>query len=349
MKKLVLSLATACCLLAPALAQAAVDNTTYATLLGINSYGNTTYNSAAPVILTGVVINNPFDMLDGSAKWQTYIQSLNPSTDNGGVALYLGKYHPRTGAELYAGDFDGTYDGDAWDSEIYRLMYSDADGLALSYGDVIQVTANAPGMFFNGKYNINEQHNALTSKDFTISVISRGTTPTAAGISLADLKNADGSFIFDSSRSTGCEKYQATLVHLKGLKLLSTTEQWASALTSNDYSVTVQQIVDGTSYTFDMILGLNDSLNLTTSQLLAMQETGFDLTAILDQEDTGTTITDESSEDFGKTYYTGGYRLWLTSAENGGLTVVPEPGTLALCLMGGLTALLVGRRRRSAD
>ncbi|MEN6559078.1 MAG: PEP-CTERM sorting domain-containing protein, partial [Thermoguttaceae bacterium] len=70
---------------------------------------------------------------------------------------------------------------------------------------------------------------------------------------------------------------------------------------------------------------------------LALMETkGFDLTAVLDQEDTSSP-------------YTGGYRLWLTSTENGGLTVVPEPSTLALSLAGGLAALLfVWRRRRSA-
>jgi hypothetical protein len=188
----------------------------------------------------------------------------------------------------------------------------------LQYGDVVLVQANAPGLFYAGKLNVNEQHSTDPAKDFSITILQRGTTPTAAQIALSDLKNASDDFLFDATRATGCERYQGGLVHLDGLTLVDPAD-WGLGKT-----VTVRQGV----LTFPMQLGLDPALALVDAA--ALNATPFSATAILDQED-------------GSSPYTGGYSLWLTSAS--GLMVVPEPGSLISLTLAALTASLIWRRR----
>ncbi|MEN6407578.1 MAG: PEP-CTERM sorting domain-containing protein [Thermoguttaceae bacterium] len=303
MKKLVLSLAATCCILAPSLAQAV----TYRQLEAVNSNGSSAYSGiTGSITLTGVVLNDPTEMSTSSDYWQLFIQSLDP-TDHGGVVLWDGYMN-------YLGD--GSYGVDA-----------SLTSLTLNYGDVVTVTAYATDDRC-GKCNLTDNHGASTI--FTVTkTTDHYDTVSSETITLADLKNTDDTFQFDSSRNSGCEYYQSTLVSLKGLTLAD------ASLWGKDQTVTVKQKINGVDYTFDLLLGSNDSLNLSADTLSLMETKGFDLTAILDQEDTSSP-------------YTGGYRLWLTSTENGALTVVPEPGALALCLAGGLATMLVWRRRRSA-
>ncbi len=321
-KKFFLSITATCCFIAPSLTHAA-GATTFSEFLAIDGEGNSAYSGEAPVVLTGVVINNPYDMLDGTTQWQVFIQSLNLS-DYGGAALYMGKIRPWNGTTIY--------EEGPWADELERLMYSGTDGLALGYGDVITVTANAPGQFYNGKYNINEKHSSATANDFTITVLQRGTMPKAADITLAALKDDNDDFIFDSTRGSGCEQYQGTLVHLGGLTLENASE-WTAAIASNYdeedglLSATVLQTIGDKNYSFEMVLGLDDALADVDASLLTT--TPFSVTAILDQESSN---------------YKSGYRLWLTDAD---LLTIPEPGTLAM-LAAGLVSLLayVWRRRK---
>ncbi len=71
-----------------------------------------------PVEMIGVVINNPWQMLnyetDASPQWQVFFQAVDPN-DFGGTAMYMRRYHPMTGADLFAGT--------QWNEEMQRLNY----------------------------------------------------------------------------------------------------------------------------------------------------------------------------------------------------------------------------------
>lgn len=345
MKSVVLHLSTvAVCFIflsSPATAYTPVTHSEYQV---VNDDGTAAWPASGlpyPIQLVGVVINNPEDMSDytdyspDSVWWQTYIQALPAGVygdqtvaagDYGGTALYMRVNKPwDPGAPSYSET--------EWAAEMDRLNYpidystGSQVTTPLRYGDVILVQANAPGLFFRGKYNVNEQHDVDPSKDFYITILQRDTTPTVASpddFTLADLKDASDNFIFNKDRLAGCEHYQASLVHLDGLLLVDAVN-WAL-----DGTVTVKQTVEEIERTFPMKLGLDDNLVLINA--VALETTPFSVTAILDQEDK------DSSDGF-----KGGYRLWLTSAA--GLTVVPEPGSLMLLAAGGLAAMLLWRRR----
>ena len=294
----------------------------------VTSIGASAWTGTGTVVMTGVVINDSSDMLDyGSAspQWQVYFQAVDAS-DFGGTAMYLRRYHPGSGADLFPDA--STPD---WTGEMTRLNYpvysvtGEAVTEPLRRGDLIQVTANAPGMFYNGKKNVNTMHKGPASSYesgesyadflFSIVILQRDVELTASEIDLSVLKDVNNDFVFDSTRATGCEHYQGSLVHLENL-LLDDPGNWAL-----DGTVTVSQ----GGLTFPMKLGIDADLLSIDSNLLAT--TPFGVTAILDQE----------SSDL-----MAGYRLWLTNA--GDLTVVPEPGTVLLVLA-GMLALLPLRRR----
>ena len=320
--------------------QVAADTYTYtkhSDYQAVNALGAGTWpgegNELYYVALVGVVINNPEDMHDYTdysvptdVWWQTFIQAQTlpesiyggytiSSDDFGGTALYMRSTNPKSGAVLY--ELNGEEGG--W---IDELDGRDGDGMltnaaTLQYGDIVVVEAKAPGMFYCGKYNINEKHDNDPAMDFTVTVVGH-TDPVAETITLAALKDEYDDFIFDSSRGTGCEHYQGSLVHLDNLLLLD-ADGWGL-----DGSVTVMQ----GNLTFELQLGIDTDLLSIDAE--SLETTEFSITAILDQE------TDRSGP------FDVGYRLWLTSASK--LTPVPEPGTLAL-LAAGLAAMLFWRRR----
>lgn len=295
----------------------------HSVIQAVNDDGTSAWNPVAGAVVRGIVINNPGDMLDyrnaaADPAWQIFIQAYDPDhdpvgKDYGGTALYMRREKPSWmgGGSLYTPD--------QWQQEMDRLNYPAGSGTPiLQRGDWIEVTAGAPGLFYGGKFNINEQHSAALGKDFNITILGRNLPLEASSISLSDIKDASDSFIFDSTRQSGAEHYQGSLVRLEGLTLVD-PDKWA-----RDGTVTVRQ----GDLTMPLKLGLDD--NLLSVNLDAMKKYGFSLTAIMDQEDSTSP-------------YTGGYRLWLTNAAD--LDVVPEPGTLILTLMGGLSSLALVRNR----
>jgi len=304
-------------------------------------------NGNTPLQLVGVVINNPVDMLDYSLsstspngpQWQTYIQAL-PGGTYGGQAVSDGDFG---GAALYMmkNGYNSAYDEAGWESEMTRInnpyMSDGVTQVSLTTGDVISVQANAPGMYYKGKFNINEKHWAESAYDFTITVLQRGYTPTASEISLANLKDTSDKFIFDNEktydqtisgtdyytvdRSYGCEHYQGSLVSLHNLQLANPAATWAD----NTTVAVQQQCDDGITRTFNLYLGMGKGLSDSSpgSSL-------FDVTAILDQE--------------GSTSGTDGYRLWLTSTDN--ISVVPEPGAFTLLVIGLVSLAAYAWRKR---
>jgi hypothetical protein len=305
---------------------------TNAQLQAVNSDGSNAWPVGVqpyPVSLIGVVINNPADMLDYSntaaaPQWQVFMEALPGGTyggqtvaagDFGGTALYMMKTVPWDPTQAYTDA--------AWTSEMTRLNYPLYNGTVattpLQYGDVIMVQANAPGLFYDGKFNINTQHTVDPANDFNITILQRGTTPAVASITLSNLETAGNNSIFDQSRATGCEHYQGSLVHLNNLTLVDPAD-WVVGGT-----VTVKQ----GSLTFPMQLGLDSALSSINPY--ALQSTPFGVTALVDQE-------------CANSPYTSGYSLWLTNAS--GLTTVPEPGSLALLIWAaaGITFLIHRRR-----
>jgi hypothetical protein len=270
-------------------------------------------------------------------QWQVFVEAVPGGTyggqtvaagDFGGSALYMIKsfqwsYPP------------AVYTDSAWTSEMNRLddpLYNGTPvSTPLRYGDVVMVQANAPGMFYNGKFNINEQHSTDPANDFSITILQRGVTPSVADITLAALKDTNSNFIFDATRATGCEHYQGGLVHLDNLTLVDPA----------DWTLGGTVTVKSGNLTFPMQIGLDSALSSIDPS--ALQTTPFSVTAILDQEDEGGTVGSGSLRTADG--YTGNYSLWLTSAS--ALTTVPEPGSLTLLAAAAVIGLLAhGARRR---
>ncbi len=94
----------------------------------------------------------PWDMLNygnSAAQWQVYIQAT-ADDDFGGTALYMRKLIPWND--------DQNYSDAEWAAEMQRINYPDGTSQPFQRGDLIRVDARAPGLFYNGKYNVNEQH-----------------------------------------------------------------------------------------------------------------------------------------------------------------------------------------------
>lgn len=315
-----------CCLLVTSSASAV--NTTFSELEAVDTDGLSTFSaSVLPITMTGVVINNPSDMSTGAYWWQAFVQAL-PEGTYGGHYVAGGDYG---GSAVYMHRYGKGYTNEQWDAEKDRVNYptfnSSPTTTALKYGDIVTIEAKAPGMEHNGKFNINDKHLTGEAYQFDFTVLQRDTTPTYTTIDLGNLKDSNDQFLFSTDRllEDNCEHYQGSLVHLDNLVLDSGT--WAP-----DGTVVVKQQGQG-NRTFDLKLGVgSDGFGLFTDLIESQAQSGpFSITAILDQEDPGTTIG-------GLTSYMDGYRLWLTNAS--GFSPVPEPNMLAL-LAAGLIGLLI--------
>jgi len=179
----------------------------------VDGSGAGTYSVSGKVILEGIVLNKPGDMVDPTAdyqqiptdmggEWQIFIQGQGE--DHAGTAVYMGQNY-----ELLSWiDIGGSYDDVNWISEMERL-----NSEQFSPGDLVCVTGYY--LFYKGKTNVNERHSNVDSNDFTIEVLEHGVgLPRPEVVELGELKDGDDEFIFDSSRQSGCEHYQGMLVRI---------------------------------------------------------------------------------------------------------------------------------------
>jgi len=311
----------------PLWANAAVA-VTHSELQAVDSSGagtNPYVGTMTQVVLEGVVLNNPADMLDTSAgapggmggQWQIFVQGLGD--DLAGTALWMGQnYGTLPGKDPIL----DSYSDSAWLAEMDRL--NDLAGHVLQMGDIIRITGYA--MFRGGKTMINERHSIAPAMDFSIEYLGQ-TLPalSATPVSLASLQadvlceGYDAAYpMFDASRDSGAEKYQGVLVRLEGVSL-------AGGVWGKDGVITV---TDG-EYTLPVRLGVSDDFLLPC---LLDSENGFDVIGILNQENSNK----------------GGYQLWVMGYDGSASTlgIVPEPTTIAAFFASALVLVRSRCKRR---
>jgi hypothetical protein len=215
-------------------------------------------------------------------QWQIYIQATD-ADDSGGTALYIGQNIGKITGTHPA----GSYTDAEWLAELDRLNHDPDTRRPFRPGDLVEVRARAPGLFFRGKTNINEQHQKTTEADFDIVLLQAGHgLPTPQVIQLSDLKDASDQFIFDATRSTGPEHNQGSAVRINSVSFTG-TGSWGT-----EGQLVIQ---DGTGRTLPILLGRGEGFTR-----YGPPSAPFGIVGILDQEDTD-----------GSDGYRAGYRLWV--------------------------------------
>ena len=273
----------------------------------VNSDGTSAYPpypGGFPIRLRGVVLNNTEDWLDPTAAYDPGVHPF----EFGGQAEYYVQAVDLTGEPWDDGDFGGTavWMGQNYGNHPFHLdpdySYTDADWYAeldrlriwrpgtttsplVRAGMLVEVRARG-GLYFSGKMNVNEMHTNDPSNDYEIVILDEAYgLPTPTSITLADVKDAADTPIFDSTRATGGELYQSTLVEIENVQFVDPSG-WG---TDSDLVLT-----DETGRTLDIHLGFNDSFLSQTAP-----EGWFNVVGIMDQKDYGGT---------------GGYRLLAMNA-----------------------------------
>lgn len=297
------------------------------TVQAVNGDGSAAFSpNGQPFRLRGIVLNNPADMLDSTpnfipwndddpplfalgAQWQIFVQSIDPA-DQAGTAVFMAQNY---GNFPFIADSAASYTDSEWLAEMERIN----PGGALQAGTLVEIRARA-GLPFAGKYNVNEAHFNDPSADFEIVVLDLNHgLPEPVPITLADVKDSSDAFLFDPTRQSGAELFQARLVKLGGVRIADATG-WES-----DGDVT---LTDDLGHTLPLHLGLNPDL-----AALAPPTGFFDVVGIFNQESFG------GGQD--------GYELWVMRAD--AFTAVPEAGGMMLAASAVLVGGVILRRRRS--
>jgi len=145
------------------------------------------------VVIEGICLNNPEDMLDPAKMWQIFVQG--EGDDLGGTAAWAGKW----------------YQSDVWEDELARLNSS-----GFREGDRVRITGYA--MAVGGKANINERHSADPSMNFTVELLERG-----VGLPEPELVTIPEMNTFDPTRLTGGERYQCRRIRINDVHIVSGT------------------------------------------------------------------------------------------------------------------------------
>jgi hypothetical protein len=275
--------------IAAAEAEPTVAEVTHSEFQAVNASGEQTYNATEKVILEGILLHNPADMLDPTAddtitepfnlsgQWQIFFQG--EGDDHAGTAVWMGQLYNN----LPWVAPNGGYTNGEFISELSRL-----NAAKFSPGDRVRVTGYY--LSYNGKLNVNEQHNKNPDHDFTIELVQRGVgLPRPEVITLDDLKGGDNNFIFDPTRQTGGEHYQARLVKIEDV-------YFADANGWRPYGELV--ITDGAK-TLPVKLGRGNGIYAGSNNLTEP----FDIIGIMDQESAS---------------LTGGYRLYVMNYDGNG-------------------------------
>ena len=237
------------------------------------------------VTLTGVLLCGPEEMLDPTpnfipynsgankgkmgGEWQVFFQAVEPG-DRGGTACYMAQNYGNGYVPPF-GD-DNSYSNAAWTAEILRLNYDANTMRAFQPGDLVEVTARQ-ALFYGGKLNINEGHDVDPAYNFDIRLLTANYgLPSPEVVTLAELKQADNSYIFDPTRATGGEHWQGMRVRLNNLTLVS-SNGWNP---TNAWGARLCTATDGTGRTFP--------LRTPRYSLGSVPSSAFDAIGVLNQE-----------------------------------------------------------------
>ncbi|MBN2130955.1 MAG: hypothetical protein JW741_15745 [Sedimentisphaerales bacterium] len=255
----------------------------------VDGAGEQTYVAADKVILEGIVLNAPADMLDPTpdesitelfnlgGQWQIYFQG--EGDDHAGTAVWLGQLYHNLPWVMP----DGGYTDEEFVAELTRL-----NAAQFCAGDRIRVT----GYFlsYKGKLNINEQHNKNPDHDFTIELLERGVgLPRPELVPLAELKDDQDRFVFDSERLWGGEYYQSRLIKIEDVNMVD----------PSGWGPDGELVVTDGGRTLPVKLGRGNGIYAGSYNLTEP----FDVIGILDQE----------SVDL-----KGGYRLYVMNYDGNG-------------------------------
>jgi len=187
--------------------------------------------------------SGPGTMWQLGGTWQVFIESVSLPGDAaehpeligdfGGAAVWMGQNY---GNHIWHHPDGPFFSGTYADSTAYS--YTDADwGLVadgptagemgrlnwpldartglpvtepLRAGDLIEVRARG-GLFYSGKFNANEEHDNDPRFDFDIVLLDRDLPLVPTEISIPDVKDPGDAFLFDPTRQSGAEYYQARL------------------------------------------------------------------------------------------------------------------------------------------
>ncbi|MBN2448314.1 MAG: hypothetical protein JXO22_16425 [Phycisphaerae bacterium] len=258
----------------------------HSTYQAVNADGSSAYAGGFPIRLRGIILNDSADWLDPTPAydpevhlwemgggWEIFVQAWDDpnetydDNDFGGTSCWMGQNY---GNHIMHQDPIFNYTDNEWLAELERLNYPDGpESDPIRAGDLIEVRARG-GLFYQGKMNVNEQHNNDPAYDFEVVVLRRAFgLPAPAKLDLSDLKDPNDAFLFDPTRATGGEHYQMTRVELQYVALLDPND-WGS-----DSYVTV---FDDTGRTFDVYLGLDTTFDSTPAPVGQ-----FDIIGIMDQ------------------------------------------------------------------
>ena len=235
----------------------AVDPTpvTHWDFQAVNADGSSSFDDAGPwqVVLEGILLNNPEEWLDPTpdptvapwfmgGQWEIFIQGER--SDHAGTACWMGQNYAN-------GPGDYSYTNEEWLAEICRLNRDPNTSYIFHAGDRVRVTGTY--LFYAGKLNINENHEIDPLFDFTVELVKPAVgLPQPEEIHISDLKNPDNSEIFDATRMTGGEYYQARLVRIEDVNVVD-PENWGP-----ENTLTIQ---DSDGLTFPVRLGIGDGIS----------------------------------------------------------------------------------------
>ncbi len=245
------------------------------------------------VTVEGIIINRSDFILDptpdqyapygAGGQWQIYMQG--EGDDHAGTAIWMGQCYDN----IPGGD--GTYTDQEWLDEIYRLNHDPLTGYEFAPGDRVKITGLLK--FYKGKTNINERHSADPYNDLTVELLEAGVgLPQPEVITLDDVKDGNDSFIFDSSRLTGCEYYQGRLVKINNVSFVDPNSWGPDA---------EMEITDGQK-TFSIKLGIGWGIRPGLNNLTEP----FDVVGIFDQESESYMVCND------------GYRIWVPNYDGNG-------------------------------
>ena len=271
------------------LARGSARAETFQNLEAVDTNGFSTWTGSYPLAVTGVILNDPGEMLDATpnfipwnsgagifqlgGEWQIFVQAVLPG-DRGGVECWMGQNY---GNLPWLHSSDLSYDNATWSTEVARVSHDPATGRAFRKGDLVTVTANG-SLFYGGMQNINEEHSTDPALDFTVSLVSSNYgLPAPEVLSLSSVLSTNlsptGHYdIFDPARATGGEHWQGMRVRINGLTLV-TANGWN---TNSDWSARYCTATDGEGRQFPLVHPLYDLGPAPTNR--------FDATGIFLQE-----------------------------------------------------------------